>query len=107
MSVNPLWAHFGATLLDNLEGAIATVLVGYGMKRGSNALTLFTKTTWGAALKKLCELGHGLKSQSPFEDLVQGSFARVTFTHPTQDHGYDIAFYTSSGLVVAQCKYYL
>lgn len=105
--VNPLWTHFGATVLDKLEGAIATVLVGYGMKKISNALALFKKTTWGAALKKLRELGHGPKSLSPFEDVVQGSFARVTVTHPTQDHGYDVAFYTSSGPGVAQCKYYL
>ena len=39
--VNPLWTHFGATVLDKLEGAIATVLVGYGMKKVSNALALF------------------------------------------------------------------
>jgi hypothetical protein len=104
--VNPLWTHLGAKVLDRLEGAIATVLVGYSMKKVSNALAVFKKTTWGASLKKLRELGHGPESHSPFEDVVQGSFARVTVAHPTQGHGYDVAFYTSSGPGVAQCKYY-
>jgi len=52
MGVNPLWAHFGATVLDKLEGALASALVAYGVAKSSSAAASLKKLKQGADFKK-------------------------------------------------------
>jgi hypothetical protein len=67
------------------------------LEESVEAHRLFKKITRGAEFQK---------PVTDFEALVQGSFAKVTFTDPDQDYGYDVAFYTFAGSGIAQCKYY-
>jgi hypothetical protein len=122
VGLNPLLVHLREHALDKV---FDLVVAGVGGLLSGPAYQAFKKRLnishnvhygkpnrelMGASLKKLTRGADFQKlpiMNSSFEDVLQGSFVKMTFTHPAHDHGCDVAFYTSSGPGIAQCKYYL
>ena len=95
--VNPFLSHLGGEVLDTVVKTGAAAALGAAWKNRSKLIAFFKKITRGAEFQK---------PVTDFEALVQGSFAKVMFTEPNQDYGDDVAFYTTAGPEIAQCKYY-